>query len=202
MRAYASAVEQSSGVPVMDVNARKTIPGSFDALCVAYYRSSDFSNLEDSTREVVAASWRSFAPTMARSRSPSSPACRSASSSSTSAAGRRFPTTRRSPAVPRSANNLLKALRTMLTFAVGVGMLETNPAEAVKLNKAGKGNHVWSEDEIAQFEAKHAVGTRQRLAFDLLLYTSQRAGDVARMGWQNVADDCIAVVQQSTSTKL
>ncbi len=34
--------------------------------------------------------------------------------------------------------------------------------------------HTWTEGEIEQFEERWSIGTRERLAFDLLLYTGQR----------------------------
>lgn len=44
----------------------------------------------------------------------------------------------------------------------------------------------WTEDELARFEAKWPVGTRQRLAFDLSLYTGFRRGDAVKIGRQHV----------------
>ena len=41
--------------------------------------------------------------------------------------------------------------------------------------------HTWSESEIEQFEKCWPVGTKQRLAFDLLICTGQRGSDVAAM---------------------
>ena len=40
--------------------------------------------------------------------------------------------------------------------------------------------HTWFEDEISQFEDFWSVGTNQRLAFDLLLYTGSAALMCAR----------------------
>ncbi len=200
MRAYASAVEQSSGVPVMDVNERKTIPGSFDALCVAYYRSSDFSNLEESTRKVRRGILEKFRAD--HGKKPIAQLTRTHIKKFFDERSRSEVSDKKKSGGPAAANNLIKTLRTVLAYAVGIGMLETNPADDVKMNKSGEGNHVWTEAEIAQFEAKYAVGTRERLAFDLLLYTSQRCGDVARMGWQNVTGDEIAVRQGKTKTPL
>jgi integrase len=65
-----------------------------------------------------------------------------------------------------------------------------------------EGIHTWSEQEIAQFESRHAIGTKPRLALALLLYTAQRRGDVVRMGKQHIDGDMIAVRQQKTGTPL
>jgi integrase len=56
--------------------------------------------------------------------------------------------------------------------------------------------------ELRQYEAKWRLGTRQRLAYALLLYTGQRVGDVARMSRADVADGLIHVVQQKTGAEL
>jgi len=69
------------------------------------------------------------------------------------------------------------------------------PAKSV----ASGGYHSWSEEEIAQYEAKHPIGTRARLAMGLLLYTAQRRGDIVRMGPQHVRDGMITVRAQKTS---
>ena len=65
---------------------------------------------------------------------------------------------------PEAANNLIKLLRVMLNYAVDLGMIENNPAAGIKRYKnRGVGFHTWTEDEIAQFEARHPVGTRARV---------------------------------------
>ena len=57
-----------------------------------------------------------------------------------------------------------------------------NPTRDVKPIKVkSDGFHSWSEAEIPQFEARHAIGSKARLAFSLLLYTGQRRGDVIAM---------------------
>jgi integrase len=65
-----------------------------------------------------------------------------------------------------------------------------------KLKPTRKGrHHSWTEDEIKQFEARHPVGSRPRLALALLLYSGQRKSDVARMGPQHVRDGTMQVRQ-------
>jgi integrase len=95
-------------------------------------------------------------------------------------------------------------LRVILTYAVSLGLIASNPTIGIRKYKSrGDGFHSWTENEIAAFEARHDIGTRPRLAFDLLLYTAQRRSDVLRMGWQHVVtDDLISVQQDKTGTKL
>jgi integrase len=55
-----------------------------------------------------------------------------------------------------------------------------NPFARIKPYHTGT-HHTWSDAELAGYEAVWPIGTRERLGFDLLLYTAQRVGDVARM---------------------
>ena len=66
----------------------------------------------------------------------------------------------------------------------------------------GDGHHTWTEEEIAQFEAYYPIGSRERLAFALGLYTGQRRGDVIRMGRQHIRNGLLHVQQQKTRAPL
>ena len=98
-----------------------------------------------------------------------------------------------------AANNLLKVIRIVMAFAVDRGWRTDNPAFHIKpLKRRTEGFLTWSEDDIANYEARWPLGTKERLAFDLLLYTAQRSGDVRRMGPQHVTDGYLRVVQEKT----
>jgi integrase len=105
---------------------------------------------------------------------------------------------------PGSANGLRKALRAMMQHAVDVGWREDDPTRDVKKLKSKNedGFHSWTEAEIAQFERRHPIGSKPRLALALLLYTGQRRGDVVSMGRQHVSNNAIHVVQQKTGMAL
>jgi integrase len=104
---------------------------------------------------------------------------------------------------PEAANNLLKVLRVVLAHGVDVGMIASNPALGVKrYRNRSEGNPSWTEIEIAQFQATHAIDTRAGLALALPLYTGQRRSDVVRMGWQHVKGNLIMVRQQKTGRAL
>jgi len=102
-------------------------------------------------------------------------------------------------AKPEAANHLLKVLRVMLGYAVDQEMIAANPAVGVKKYRSRtEGFHLWSEQEIERFEARHPIGSRAHMALALMLYTAQRRGDVIRMGWQHVKGDTITVTQEKT----
>jgi integrase len=71
----------------------------------------------------------------------------------------------------------------------------------VKMPKSD-GYHTWTESEISQFEARHPIGTKARLALALGLYTAQRRGDVVRMGRQHIRDGELTVRQNKTGAVL
>jgi len=61
----------------------------------------------------------------------------------------------------------------------------------------GKEIRSWTDAEIRKFEGHWPIGTKQRLAFALMLYTGQRRGDVHRMIWADVSEGSIHVVRKN-----
>jgi integrase len=102
-----------------------------------------------------------------------------------------------------AARHWLKAVRTLMTYAVEIGLRHDNPAMGVKLpSLKTEGYHSWTEAEIEQFLTRHRTGTRAHLALMLLLHTGQRRSDVIRMGRQHVRDGVLHVRQQKTAIEL
>jgi integrase len=90
-------------------------------------------------------------------------------------------------ATPNQANNFIKSMRGLFSWAVDMEHVSVDPTRDVKLlTVKTDGFHVWTDDEVSQFEARWPIGTRERLAFDLLLYTGLRRGDAVRLGRQHV----------------
>jgi integrase len=108
---------------------------------------------------------------------------------------------------PHAARSWLVTLRSLCQFAVKRGWLRADPTRDIKQRSVkGGGFHTWADDEIAQFEAHHAIGTKPRLAFALLLYTTQRRSDVVRIGRQHIRETqdgpALYVKQQKTGVEL
>lgn len=106
-----------------------------------------------------------------------------------------------------AARKLRKELRRLFAFAMKCGMIDHNPAELVDKVKQPKGEakggfHPWNEEEIAQYRAHWPLGTRERLAMELLLWTDQRRSDVVRMGKAQIKDGRIPVTQEKTGKPL
>lgn len=102
----------------------------------------------------------------------------------------------RRAAAPHAANNFLKAMRRFFKWAAdpeGGNLVPVNPTLGVRLLKGRNrdGFHTWTNEEIERFGTRWPIGTRERLALDLLLYTGLSRGDVVRLGRQHVTDGVI-----------
>ena len=105
----------------------------------------------------------------------------------------------RRKATPFQARNFLDAMRGLFRWALEAQHVDADPTNGIKAVKPKtEGFKVWTEDEVDLFERRWPTGTRERLAFDLLLYTGLRRGDVSQLGRQHVKDGIITVRTQKT----
>lgn len=186
IRAYEAAV---SDRPLH--RSQVQLPGSISALITGYLASSDFRLLADNTK-------RTYRYHLERFRR----------------ANGDKPTRFLTPAnfrdkldsmadKPATANIFLKVMKAMSRFGVDRGLLKTNPTLGVKrLKDRTDGIATWSDAQIAQFEARHPVGTKANLALRLLLYTAQRRSDVVRLGRQHEKAGAIHMRQHKTGAWL
>ena len=87
----------------------------------------------------------------------------------------------------------------MFKWAAKEGRIPDDPTLGVTREKVRTtGYKTWSEENIARFEARHAIGTKARLAFALLLYTSQRRSDVVKIGRQHIYGEVLTIDQGKT----
>ena len=109
----------------------------------------------------------------------------------------------RRKATPAAARNFLETMRGLFKWAVTNKIVETNPTEGVKGERLkSDGFPSWNDDDIAAFEARWPVGTRERVAFDILLWTGLRRGDACMLGRQHTKDGLIRLVTEKTGTRV
>jgi len=82
-----------------------------------------------------------------------------------------------------------------------IGQRRDNPFDAVPKYKIGT-HHTWTDAELDAYEKRWSLGTRERLAFDVLLYTAQRVGDTVRIQRSDIRNGVITLVQQKTGTEV
>lgn len=106
-----------------------------------------------------------------------------------------------------AARKLRKELIRMFDFGMKAGLCPSNPArqsERVKdpAGQRSKGFHSWTEQEIYQYRVKWGLGTRERLAMELLLWTDQRRSDVVKMGKAQIQGGRLPIEQAKTGETL
>lgn len=104
---------------------------------------------------------------------------------------------------PAAANNLLRRIRMLMKFAIGHELIKTDVSQGIPFYREGT-HHTWTDAELLQFEERWPIGSRQRTAYALALYTGQRRSDVAGMTWRDydAANGTIWVKQQKTGAEL
>ncbi|EIZ83172.1 integrase family protein [Methylobacterium sp. GXF4] len=95
---------------------------------------------------------------------------------------------------PSAANQFITSMRVLFDWALAQhdvlpAGITVNPATGIKpfrrVNRQD-GHLPWTEEEVAQYQAFWPVGTRQRVAMDVLLYTGLRRVDAVRLGRQHL----------------
>jgi integrase len=184
-------------------DARRAKPGTIDDLIYRYYGSSAFNGAGDdkraANRGIIEAFRREHgAKGVATLKFQHVEAILLAKSRK-----RIDPNTGREVGGTTAAFTLRKQLKRIFDYAVKLEMIPTNPvsqSERIKLPKGGF--HTWTEEEIAQYQERHPLGTKPRLALEIILWTLQRRGDVSQFGPQHIRGGKISYVQGKTGKEL
>lgn len=180
-------IETESEAPEKPGRAATPKKGTFRWLCAAYLDAAETRQLEDSTRKVrrgiLEHCWDEPISPKSTDRFGDVPLDRM------TAKAIRVLRDRKADA-PESANGRVKAIRQVFKWAMtpGVDLTNTNPARDVPYLRPKRrgGFHAWTVEEVIQYRERHAIGTKARLALELLLLTTQRRSDVVRFGPQHV----------------
>jgi integrase len=168
------------------------VPGTINSLVVNYYTKSEFPNLAPITK----ATYRNVIERV-RVEHGDKPVA-GLKTEHVKAIIRAL------AATPGAANKMLRTIKMLMRHAIAEGWRTDDPTFTVKKVRmpSADGFHSWTEAEVAAYEARHPVGTKARLALDLLVYTAQRRADVVRMGPQHIDGGMVRVKQQKTGTEL
>ena len=103
----------------------------------------------------------------------------------------------RKTGLPEAANNSVKAIRRVFAWGLECELVASNPARDVSyVRNATDGHHPWTAAEITQFEQRHPVGTKARLALCILLFTGLRRSDAVLLGRQHARQDWFELTLQ------
>lgn len=175
---------------VAPVIAPRNGEGSFGRLITDYYGSRPFLNLKPSSRKI----YRYVLEPLAKAHGH-----RAVAAMTHKAAGKIIGDI--GAKKPGMANLTKSVLQNMMKYAVKTGWRDDNPIIGIEPFRRGT-HHTWTEGELKTFETRWPLGTRQRLAYALLLYTGQRVGDVAKMSRADIIDGELHVIQQKTGAEL
>lgn len=167
------------------IRNKDSLPGSVSAAIVAYYRSAAYQGMAEETQAMRRRILERFRvdhgdKRIAKMKRPHVAALLARKK-------------------PFAVRNWLKTLRGLMAFAVEAGFLREDPTAGIRPARVRAGTrHTWTEEEIAQYEARHPIGSRPRLAMALLLYTAARRADAVRLGPQHIRGGVLSYRQQKT----
>jgi hypothetical protein len=160
-REFMEAYEAAIGTP-LERPARHGGPGSVAALIVDYLRGPAFANLKPPSQKSYRIVLDRFGTKHGHRLVRDMPRSKVAAYVHEIGAER-----------PGMANLTKAVLHQLLAHAVRLGYRNDNPVTEIGRYKLGT-HHTWTNAQLAAFEARWPLGTRERLAYALLLYTGQR----------------------------
>jgi integrase len=100
------------------------------------------------------------------------------------------------------ARHFLDAMRGLFRWAVKAKLVASDPTVGVDNPPRPKtdGFAVWSDDDIAAYEKRWPIGTRQRVWLDVLVYTGLRRGDAVRFGRQHIRNGIGSIKTEKNDT--
>ena len=171
----------------VEIGAKRTVEGTVSHGLIGFYKSNFFSGLAQSSQKTRRAELERFRNDHGDKRviMMHSTAIQNILNGKTPAAQRNF----------------RKALRGFVDYCLSIRLTKSDPLAGAKFSKLKTvGHHPWEIAECEQFEACHAIGTRARLAYELLLQAGQSKCDVVRMGRQHVRKGMMSMKRQKTGT--
>lgn len=110
----------------------------------------------------------------------------------------------RRASTPSQARHFLDATRGLFRWAVKARLVKADPTVGVEdpPRPRSDGFAPWTEDDVAIYEARWPIGTRQRVWFDVLIYTGLRRGDAVKLGRQHVRNGVGTIKTEKTGTEV
>lgn len=104
---------------------------------------------------------------------------------------------------PAQANCLLKAVRGLFAWAIKNDIAVFDPTQGVEpIHYKSDGFEPWTNEDVIKFCTKWKVGTRQRLAFELLLCSGLRRSDIVKAGRQHMSGNTFSMRTKKTGAEI
>jgi enterobacteria phage integrase len=98
---------------------------------------------------------------------------------------------------PGAALDTLKKLRILIHHAIDIGWLKSDPSAGIKRPKT-KEIRSWTDAELATYERRWPIGTKQRTGYELMLNVGSARSDTHRMTWTQIDVDGIDYTRRKT----
>jgi integrase len=104
-------------------------------------------------------------------------------------------------ATPFAARNWLKTMRALFDWLVEAEIVAVNVTTGIRAKAPRTAGFLpWSPEDHARFTAKWALGTRERLIYEIAANTGLRRGDIARLGRVHLRNGWIQITTEKTGT--
>jgi integrase len=182
MEAYQHAL---AAAPMAIGASKRSKPGSVSAAIAEYYGSQAFRSLTGETPAKRRAILERFREQYGDRRLASLP--------------QEFIVALIDSMTPHNASAWLKTFRHFIRWCKARKLIRQDPTFDIKVRvPKSDGHHTWTDDEVAQFEAAHPIGSKPRLALALGLYTALRREDAVRIGRQHFRNGVLTVRPKKT----
>lgn len=191
--AFAEAYQQlisddAAAEPELNDPLRLPVPGTWRWLCVEYFKSAAFKELDPETQRPRR---RVLENTFDEPISPSSQRRYADMPIAALNVDAVMVLRDRKASAPEAGNSRVKGVRAVFKWALArrpkIAGVTGNPGRDVPLFKGSEeGFHTWTPEEVKRFEDRHPIGSKARLAFALYLYTGVRKSDVVRLGHHHI----------------
>jgi integrase len=106
----------------------------------------------------------------------------------------------RRAATPAQARHFLDTMRGLFRWAVEAQMAKGDPTSGIAdpARSSSEGFVTWTPDDIAAYEVRWPIGTKERVWLDVLIYTGLRRGDAVRLGRQHVRNNIATLKTEKT----
>jgi integrase len=184
MEAYQAAL---AAAPVAIGASKRSGPGSVSAAIAEYYGSQSFRSLTGETPAKRRAILERFREQYGDKRLASLP--------------QEFIVALIDSMTPHNASAWLKTFRHFIRWCESRKLVRCDPTWGLKVRvPKSDGHHSWTDDEVAQFESVHPIGSKPRLALALGLYTALRREDAVSIGRQHFREGVLTVRPKKTET--
>ena len=106
-------------------------------------------------------------------------------------------------ASPNTARLFVETLRGLFKWALDAAIIGIDPTEGVKVVRPETdGFEPWTETDLEKFRLRWPVGTRERVAMEVLRWTGLRRGDAVRLGRPHLRAGVIRITTEKTGERV